>query len=194
MLNILILALLVIITPAPVAVGQGQSKVDVCHITGEYDFGSGPQPIGHVISIADPAYESHLAHGDPEHWEAVVLGDGSEVCTPIVCPCYSAQELQTYFETVWPNPFSQWVTRGIDVVTCNPQEQVNTHALGPDLQYWMGVANYADIGYACHYWTVYPSFVDRWGYNLTQPELEVCRATVRQSALFQYATNQDTCP
>ena len=64
----------------------GQEKVDVCHITGTYDFGQGEVPIGHVISIADPAYETHIAHGDPEVWELRTLPDGSEVCTATVNP------------------------------------------------------------------------------------------------------------
>jgi VCBS repeat-containing protein len=67
----------------------GQEKVDVCHITGTYDFGQGEVPIGHVISIADPAYETHIAHGDPEVWELRTLPDGSEVCTATVNPVNS---------------------------------------------------------------------------------------------------------
>jgi len=64
-------------------VSGGQDKVPVCHITGTYDFddGHGEVPIGHVITIADPAYQSHLAHGDPEVWETVEI-DGVEVCRP----------------------------------------------------------------------------------------------------------------
>jgi VCBS repeat-containing protein len=67
----------------------GQERVDVCHITGTYDFGQGEVPIGHVISIADPAYETHIAHGDPEVWELRTLPDGSEVCTATVNPVNS---------------------------------------------------------------------------------------------------------
>ena len=59
----------------------GEEKVDVCHITGTYDFGSGEIPIGHVINIAGPAYPSHIDHGDPEVWAIVELPDGTEVCT-----------------------------------------------------------------------------------------------------------------
>jgi hypothetical protein len=60
---------------------KGKEKIEVCHITGTYDFGEGDVPIGHVISIAEPAYEAHIKHGDPEVWEVVTLPDGKEVCT-----------------------------------------------------------------------------------------------------------------
>ena len=62
--------------------GQGQHKVEVCHITGTYDFedGKGEVPIGHVINIAESALQAHIRHGDPETWELVTLADGSEVC------------------------------------------------------------------------------------------------------------------
>ena len=63
-------------------VSARQPKVDVCHITGTYDFGNGEVPIGHVINIAAPAFQKHLDHGDLEDWDDVTLPDGSEVCTP----------------------------------------------------------------------------------------------------------------
>ena len=46
-----------------VALAQ-QSKTPVCHVTGTYDFGNGPVAIGHVITIADPALPTHMAHGE----------------------------------------------------------------------------------------------------------------------------------
>jgi hypothetical protein len=50
----------VAITLAPTTeVTAGQIKVDVCHVTNVPTEGD-----GHVISIADPAWESHEAHGD----------------------------------------------------------------------------------------------------------------------------------
>ncbi|MFC2031659.1 hypothetical protein ACFLWA_13145 [Chloroflexota bacterium] len=61
----------------------GQEKVDVCHITGTHDFedGQGEVKVGHIVSIADPAYDSHIAHGDPEVYTLRDLPNGSQVCT-----------------------------------------------------------------------------------------------------------------
>ena len=59
----------------------GQDKVDVCHITGTFDFGAGEVPVGHVIGIADPAYPAHMEHGDPAAWALVYDADGNEYCT-----------------------------------------------------------------------------------------------------------------
>lgn len=63
-------------------VSGGQDKVDVCHITGTHDFddGEGEVPIGHVITIADPAYPAHIEHGDPPAHIEVQLPDGTWVC------------------------------------------------------------------------------------------------------------------
>lgn len=61
-------------------VSGGQDKVDVCHITGTHDFGDGEVPIGHVITIADPAYLAHIEHGDPPAHIEVQLPDGTWVC------------------------------------------------------------------------------------------------------------------
>ncbi len=61
----------------------GQVKVSVCHVTDTYDFGYGLIPVGHVITIADPAYDSHLAHGDPSSYVVRMLPDGKEACTPV---------------------------------------------------------------------------------------------------------------
>jgi hypothetical protein len=81
--------LVVLLLVAATSAYGGQEKVDVCHITGTYDFGTGEVPIGHVINIADPAYETHIAHGDPEVWELRTLPDGSEVCTATANPVNS---------------------------------------------------------------------------------------------------------
>ena len=61
---------------------QGQDKVDVCHITGTYDFddGNGEVPIGHLIRVSSSAYPAHIKHGDPEAWKEVTLPDGSTAC------------------------------------------------------------------------------------------------------------------
>ena len=53
--------------------GAGQDKVDVCHLTND------PKPgDGHVISIAEPAWETHVAHGDKKIDDgAKANGDGT---------------------------------------------------------------------------------------------------------------------
>jgi hypothetical protein len=75
--------LVVLLLVAATSAYGGQERVDVCHITGTYDFGDGrgEVPIGHVITIADPAYDSHIAHGDPPAHVEVALPDGTVVCT-----------------------------------------------------------------------------------------------------------------
>ena len=64
----------------------GQEKIDVCHITGTFDFGSGEVPVGHVIGIADPAWPAHEEHGDPAAWALISDADGNEYCTAQVEP------------------------------------------------------------------------------------------------------------
>lgn len=81
LLTILLLCALFLL-PAPPAAIAGQAKVDVCHITGVYDFGPGAVPIGHVITVAEPAYPAHRNHGDPEQWVLTNLPDGKTVCRP----------------------------------------------------------------------------------------------------------------
>jgi hypothetical protein len=78
---LLIVVLLAVLVTTAYA---GQDKVTVCHITGTYDFGAGiEEPYGHIITIADPAYQSHIDHGDPEAYEPAIK-DGNEVCKPAV--------------------------------------------------------------------------------------------------------------
>jgi len=82
---VLALVFMIVLLLTTVAiVSGGQEKVAVCHITGTHDFGDdqGEVPIGHVITIAEPAYQSHLDHGDPEVWCIDRLPDGTEVCKP----------------------------------------------------------------------------------------------------------------
>ncbi len=38
------------------AVGAGQEKVEVCHLEGTGEF--------HLIAVADPSFDAHVAHGD----------------------------------------------------------------------------------------------------------------------------------
>lgn len=81
LLTILALCTLFLLPATPVALA-GQAKVAVCHITGVYDFGHGAVPIGHVITVAEPAYPAHRAHGDPEPWVLTNLPNGKTVCRP----------------------------------------------------------------------------------------------------------------
>jgi hypothetical protein len=82
-----VFAIVLLLTTVGVA-GEGKEKekkkekVEVCHITGTYDFGEGDVPIGHVINIAKSALPAHIKHGNPEVWKVVSLPDGKEVCTP----------------------------------------------------------------------------------------------------------------
>jgi hypothetical protein len=89
----------------PLAVtAAGVEKIDVCHITGEHDFGDGPMPIGHVITIADPAYSAHIEHGDPEQWSQTELPDGTQGCLAVVaCPCWSTAEIGAIGLSYTPN-------------------------------------------------------------------------------------------
>src|SRR6056300_749272 len=64
----------------------GQEKVDVCHLTGTYqnEF-SEIIEVGHVINIADPAYQSHIDHGDIATglYELFII-EGVEMCKAMV--------------------------------------------------------------------------------------------------------------
>lgn len=83
-LSIIVVALLLALPLAALAGEGGQARVDVCHIQDTYDFGFGPEPVGLVITIADPAYQSHLDHGDPGDYFMATLADGSSVCKEFV--------------------------------------------------------------------------------------------------------------
>ena len=79
---LLLIAVLMAVLVATVQAGQ--DKVELCHITGTHDFGAGfEEPYGHIITIADPAYQSHIDHGDPEAYE-LAFKDGDQVCKPAV--------------------------------------------------------------------------------------------------------------
>jgi hypothetical protein len=80
---LLLVAVSVLLSTGAVA-HAGQEKVEVCHITGTATVDGVPDtPVGHVISVAAPAYRAHIAHGDPEQWNVVTLDDGRTVCTPV---------------------------------------------------------------------------------------------------------------
>ena len=71
--GVLFLLVVSLLLPAAVALAQGQEKVAVCHVDDAGNFVP--------ISIADPALDSHLAHGDAE-----VGVDLDENCEPLVVP------------------------------------------------------------------------------------------------------------
>ena len=78
---VLVFAIVLLLTTVGVA-GEGKEKVDVCHITGTIVDHGEEVPIGHVINIAESAYEAHINHGDPTIWDVISLPDGKEACTP----------------------------------------------------------------------------------------------------------------
>jgi hypothetical protein len=94
---ILVLLSILLVIPTSVA-AAGQEKMAVCHITGVYDFGSGPVPIGHVITIAKPAYQSHIDHGDLEIWQMRSLPNGRMVCTACTDPLDTDDDGDGYTE------------------------------------------------------------------------------------------------
>jgi hypothetical protein len=83
-----------------VTLSNAQIRVDVCHLngTGEYN----------KITVADAAFETHLAHGDGEIGGDVPGLDGyifDENCEPElievvvdVCPCFSQESIEEAIE------------------------------------------------------------------------------------------------
>jgi hypothetical protein len=81
---------------SPGLVLAGQNKVDVCHSEGNGTY--------HLISIAEPAYPTHVAHGDAKIGEDVPGMSGyvfDEECVPVEavsCPCtFSADHIRSLF-------------------------------------------------------------------------------------------------
>jgi hypothetical protein len=70
---------------SPALVSAGQNKVDVCHSEGNGSY--------HLINIAEPAYPSHVSHGDAGVGEPVPGNEGfvfDEDCNlveAVSCPC-----------------------------------------------------------------------------------------------------------
>jgi len=71
----------IIFLSVPGLVIGGQDKVTVCHITGAFNFGNGDVPVGYPIDIAEPAYPTHIQHGDPEAFVVITGADNHEYCT-----------------------------------------------------------------------------------------------------------------
>ena len=71
-------AALAILPASHVLMAQGQEKVTICHIDDD------PVPgAGHLISVAEPAVEAHLAHGDCLEADAIEqdFGGGTDDCS-----------------------------------------------------------------------------------------------------------------
>jgi hypothetical protein len=70
---------------SPALVSAGQDKVDVCHSEGNGSY--------HLITIAEPAYPTHVSHGDAGVGEPVPGNEGfvfDEDCNlveAVSCPC-----------------------------------------------------------------------------------------------------------
>ena len=78
---IVMLAAMMVITSTYVSSvsAEGQDKVEVCHVDGQGNYSQ--------ISIADPALDSHVAHGDARPGEAIPNMAGynfAEDCSPVV--------------------------------------------------------------------------------------------------------------
>ena len=76
--------------------GNAQNRVDVCHVNGKGEYNK--------ITVADAAFETHIAHGDGAVGDPVPGMDGyifNENCQPeevvsvAECPCYSTTYLAT---------------------------------------------------------------------------------------------------
>jgi len=74
----------------------GQTKVDVCHSEGNGTY--------HFITIAEPAYPSHVAHGDARVGEPVpgnpefVFAEDCSLEEAVSCPCLEIQEFFDFLD------------------------------------------------------------------------------------------------
>jgi hypothetical protein len=149
----------------------GQLKTDICHINRSYDFGGGPVDIGRLINIADPAYQSHIKHGDPEVWTIVTLSNGSEVCTAdmvVECPCWDEITIDQYVRQI-VNPI------------CNDQEfPIHTWLQDPDNPYNVFVMS--STGWCVLYDPVYNG---NSKYPINTDELASCREILINSEMWK---------
>lgn len=81
---------------APVALSAAIGKTDVCHRTTDGNFTK--------ISVADAAYDTHIAHGD----HAAGTGGLDLECQPATCPCFSEadidpEEVGGWSDAGWPS-------------------------------------------------------------------------------------------
>jgi hypothetical protein len=77
----------------PMHAAKGQEKLPVCHLDDE--------GILHRIEVAEPAYDTHIAHGDGAV-EGAVPGMAdylfNDACEPVPasCPCFTAADLDGF--------------------------------------------------------------------------------------------------
>lgn len=134
---VLVLVVVSLLLPAAVALAQGQDKVAVCHVDEEGNFVP--------ISIADPALDSHLAHGDAE-----VGVDLDENCEPLgVLPqagCFYYGSSRLYVLTDGTNP--QFVG-GTPIYEDTGCTIVSTSAVFPRTAYLIWAASLAEATATC---------------------------------------------
>lgn len=134
---VLVLLVVSLLLPAAVALAQGQDKVAVCHLDDEGNFVP--------ISIADPALDSHLAHGDAE-----VGVDLDENCEPLaVLPqagCFYYGNSRLYVFTDGTNPQFVGGTPIYEDAGCT---LVSTSAVFPRTAYLVWAASPAEATATC---------------------------------------------
>lgn len=100
------LGMLAVALILPMAALAGQDKIAVCHVEGNGTY--------HLIEIADPAYETHIGHGDADVGETVPGQPGfvfDAECNPVMvtCPCWTPEELAAVGVTY--NPHAVYYTK-----------------------------------------------------------------------------------
>ena len=63
------------------SVAAQPNRSSICHMTDTFDFGYGLIAIGHEITIAGPALDAHIRHGDAINYVLRNLPDSSIVCS-----------------------------------------------------------------------------------------------------------------
>jgi len=100
----------------------GQTKVDVCHLEGNGEY--------HLINIAEPAYQTHVDHGDAKVGEPVP-GKGwlvfAEDCSmELACPCSYDSGTPRF------SSFLESVTNEIHCIDINESGSVNILLADPE--------------------------------------------------------------
>lgn len=134
--SVLIILVVSLLLPAAVALAQGQEKVVVCHVDDAGNFVP--------ISIADPALDAHLAHGDAE-----VGVDLDENCQPLVAPqagCFYYGSSRLYVLTDGTNPQFVGGTPIYEDAGCTI---VSTSAVFPRTAYLIWATSMAEATATC---------------------------------------------
>jgi hypothetical protein len=138
-------------------------KQDVCHKRDEQ---------GYIrITIADAAYESHVAHGDWNIGDPVPNMPGyvfDETCTPalaVTCPCFGLGELQS--------PPEGWT---FDLCDINSNFSAVYFDMGGGWDKAGSGYEYTATGqFGCNYFPIHTGFIVD---GITEPEDAACRAIV----------------